>query len=573
VRNPRLHPQPAYDRHLCRGSSDHSSPRHLKKLAAWLAIQACTVASAAETMQYVLTPQVDSGRLLVELTWTTHGRTQSALSVAQQYGTVEDVPALLKDVKFKGVTDVQPQGARWIFRHPADGAVTCNYEVAPGRRELTWDTTYSPVTGPKFFHGLGNTFLLVPQSGGGQPKEYDVTLRWKLPDGWKAACSWGTGALVGAQLTPFELRHSVYLAGQIVSRTEKHDGHEVTVAMLDRFGFKPEELAALAETISVAQCDFMAEPKCPPLLVTAVPIGEPVKAGDSRLAGTGLYQSFALFAAPQSTLNDAFEHLFAHELFHQWNGGVLKAKSPDKLLYWFIEGFTDYYALRLLYDSGHWKPDVYTKWLNRHLCEYQRNPAIHASNEDISQRYWKERDTVGEIPYQRGLLLGLRWHRLARDKGVKDGVDKLFKSLVERGRNSDFEVTNEAIRQAGVKALGDWFGPEFDRYVTEAQTIDVPQNALSPDFNGRIKPVYDYEPGFQQDRSFREGKVRGLVSGSAAEKAGLREGDELVGWGTHNNADEPTELQVRRDGKLKTIRFLPRGKHRDVLQFEPAGGR
>ena len=123
-------------------------------------------------------------------------------------------------------------------------------------------------------------------------------------------------------------------------------------------------------------------------------MGEAVKAGDTRLSGMGLYRSFALMAAPGSELTDAFEHLFAHELFHHWNGGVLQAKQPDKLAYWFIEGFTDYYSLRILHESGYWQPKVYAKWTNRHLREYDENPAQNASNQDILERYWQERDTV-----------------------------------------------------------------------------------------------------------------------------------------------------------------------------------
>jgi predicted metalloprotease with PDZ domain len=146
----------------------------------------------------------------------------------------------------------------------------------------------------------------------------------------------------------------------------------------------------------------------------AVPVGDPISRGDSRLVGMGLYDSFALLAAPASTLSDGFESLFAHELFHYWNGRVLQAAKPDKLVYWFVEGFTEYYALRILYESGYWKPDVYAKWINRHLRQYHDNPAIHASNQAILERYWPERDTVGEVPYQRGVLLGLRWHRLRR---------------------------------------------------------------------------------------------------------------------------------------------------------------
>lgn len=525
---------------------------------------------AADSVHYVLTPLVESGRLRVELTWNTRGRTQSALTVSRRWGTVNDVPALIQKLQFAGVSDVRRQGTRWLLRHPRGGSITCRYEVDPRRRELTWDATHYPVTTDTFFHGMGNAFLLVPQAGGGLPEEYEVTLRWKLPKGWKAVCSWGTAAHVGAVLTPDDLRHSVYLAGEIVTRTEKRDGRKVTVAMLDRFGFSAEDFAELAAKIVGYECDFMQEEDFPPFLVTAVPVGEPVKPGDARLSGMGLCQSFALFCAPQGTLTDAFEHLFAHELFHYWNGRVLKAKEPDKLVYWFVEGFTDYYSLRILYESGHWQPGVYAKWINRHLHEYHGNPAIHATNEDINARYWKERDTVGEVPYQRGLLLGLRWHRLARDHGVADGIDRLFKTLVERGRRGSFELSNQAIRQTGIRSLGAWFGPEFDRFVRDADTVVVPTDVLTPGLTGRVTAVYEYELGFDRARSLKQRRVRGLIPGAAAAQAGLCEGDELAGWKIRGDVDEQVKLNVRREGKSKTISYYPRGKRINVLQFVPS---
>jgi len=524
----------------------------------------------ADTVGYVLTPMLDAGRLRVELTWDTQGRTQSALTASAQWGTVADVPALIRDLRFTGVAQVKPNKTRWLLEHTRGATLTCRYEVDPGRRDLTWEAMHYPIANRSFFHGIGNTFLLIPQAGGGLPEEYDITLRWQLPEGWTAVCSWGPGPHVGARLAPLDLRHSVYLAGKLVTHTQQSDGHSITVAMLDRFGFDAQEFARLAGTIVAHECRFMEEKDFPPFVVTAVPVGEPVKTGDTRVAGMGLHHSFALFAAPKSTLTDAFENLFAHELFHYWNGGVLRAQQPLKLVYWFVEGLTDYYAWRILYEAGYWQPTEYAKWINRQLREYARNPAAHARNDEIDARFYQERDTIGAVAYQRGLLLALRWHRLARDRGVSDGIDKLFKTLVQRGRRPGFELSNEGIRRAGLELLGDWFGSEFDKYVMQAETVEVPTNALAPGLVGRLTPTYDYELGFDKDKSLRELRVRGLVSGSEAAKAALREADELVGWKIRGEADEKVELQVLRGGKTRTIRYYPRGQRRDVLQFEPA---
>ena len=56
----------------------------------------------------------------------------------------------------------------------------------------------------------------------------------------------------------------------------------------------------------------------------------------------------------------------------------------------------------------------------------------------------------------------------------------------------------------------------------------------------------------------------------AADKAGLREGDTVVGWKIDVDPDEKTVLQVLRDDRVETISYYPRGERRKLLQFSPA---
>lgn len=535
--------------------------------AAALLLAGRAAAGELETLTYTLTPQPATGGIKVEFTWQTAGRNRSLVGVSPRWGAVDNVPALLGEVAFDGAT-ARRDGPRWLLEHRQGATITCQYEVRTKKRGFDWNTTHHPIATADFFHGMGNAFLIVPESGGSVPREFEVLLRWKVPADWKAACSWSVGKAVGATIAATDLRHSVYLAGDLTIKSAQQDGRSVSVALVDRFAFDADEFLKMAETIIAQQCAYMGDTKFSDFVVTAIPVGQALAEGESRLAGAGLYRSFALFVAPKAKLTEAVEHLFAHELFHYWNGRVLGAAKPEELVYWFTEGFTDYYALKILLQGGYWKPAQYAKWLNRHIREYHANPAMHASNEEIQKGFWKQRDTVGEVAYQRGLLLALRWDALARERGVREGVDKLFKTLVQRARDTGLELSNDVIRRAGVELLGEWFGADFDRYVVAAETVEVPTAALAPTFNGRVRTVYEYQLGFDREKSLKAERVIGLVAGSAADKAGLKEGDELAGYSLYVDPERQTEIKVRRGGKVQTIRYYPRGAGREVLQFE-----
>lgn len=524
---------------------------------------------AHDVIAYTIAPDPDTGRTRVELQWDTQGRVISAIGVSTRWMGIEDVSQLLENVGIEGGR-VRREASRWIIEHKRGATLRLSYTVNPRRTQLDWKSTGYPVATREFFHGFGNAFLLTPEAGGDVPSTYTALLRWKLPGDWKAACSWGVGKSVATTIEAADLRHSVYVAGKLSIREKEQDGRSVTVAILNRFRFETDEFLDSASAIIAKECEFMRESAFPPFVVTVVPVGDPVGEKGSQLSGSGLYNSFALFMAPESRLNDAVEHLFAHELFHYWNGRILGAARPEGLVMWFTEGMTDYYARRILFESGLWDAATYAKWTNRQIRQYAWNPAVRATNERIRDAFWRERDTVGEVAYQRGMLLGLRWHRLARDRGVKEGLDALLFALLDKARREKFELSNEGIRRIGREVLGEWFAAEFDRFVVNAEPVEIPQDALMPALVGKPSRAYEFDLGFVRERSLKERRIIGLKPGSAAEKAGLRENDELVGWDVYGEADQETVLKIRRGDKVRTISYFPRGESREAVQFTPA---
>ena len=73
-------------------------------LAGVVAVWLVGVASAVETVTYILRPVPQAGRLEVELSWKTKGRKGSALEVSKRWGAIDNVPKLLSNVRFEGAS-------------------------------------------------------------------------------------------------------------------------------------------------------------------------------------------------------------------------------------------------------------------------------------------------------------------------------------------------------------------------------------------------------------------------------------------------------------------------------------
>ena len=70
----------------------------------------------------------------------------------------------------------------------------------------------------------------------------------------------------------------------------------------------------------------------------------------------------------------------------------------------------------------------------------------------------------------------------------------------------------------------------------------------------------------------RQAVVRGLVAGSEAAKAGLRDGDKVVaapfGDAMQHDHARIVTVKVTRDGQEMSFTYLPRGETTDVYQWE-----
>jgi len=92
-----------------------------------------------------------------------------------------------------------------------------------------------------------------------------------------------------------------------------------------------------------------------------------------------------------------------------------------------------------------------------------------------------------------------------------------------------------------------------------------PSDAFGPCFRRQNAQMRRFELGFDRESLFDQPRiVAGLVAGSEAEKAGIREGDLILQpvplEKAQSEPDQTLTLEISRDDELIEVEYLPRGE-------------
>jgi predicted metalloprotease with PDZ domain len=241
--------------------------------------------------------------------------------------------------------------------------------------------------------------------------------------------------------------------------------------------------------------------------------------------------------------------LVAHEYFHAWNVKRLKPRDFARLDYtrenytellWFFEGFTSYYDDLFVLRAGLVDVPRYLKLLARSLTAVQATPgrevqSVAASSFDAWVKYYRGDENTPNATvsyYVKGSLvaLALDLSLRAEDKGSLDDVMRRLWHTSEGG------AIDEADIAAALEAVG---GRSFARELVAwvHGTGELPLDALLARFAVAVErqpATLAQRLGVRVAESALTGvKFTHVLRGSAAERAGLSAGDELIaagGW-------------------------------------------
>ncbi len=543
--------------------------------------------SAAYTFELVAGPPT-AVRVTLRVTGESDG--VSRLAVAPSWGGVQNCERFVHDLTVRDAggrerpvtTDPgAPHG--WNVAHEAGANLIATYELRPVEPDplAQFHTHYEPVVRDDLLHLIGETGLIYPEWLENKGP-IDISVQWSgfEEHGWRVISSFdGDGAHVHRPMQEF--RHAMFLAGRIRVHDRDIRGGRLRVAIYgDDWGFADAALVDLIERIVAAEREFVGDFADPYFLVTVVPTGPRATPQSVSQGGTGLTNCFALFLAPGTAVGPESPHrmhvlrLLAHEYFHTWNGGEIATEEPEELVYWFSEGFTDFYASRLLRRAGLITDEEWLQRLNEALKKLWLSPVATEPAETIRREFWSRRE-IQELPYSRGETVALMLDEEIRRVGGARGdrsLDDFFLELLADARPPRGEKAETTRLLARIAR---WTSPEFAeslrRIVVDGALPDPPSRLIEPPATRADVDTYRYDPGFDVDASLEAKAAVGVREDGPAHAAGLREGQPITGFSIYRgDPDKEIKLNVRDGDQVKSVTFFPHGAAVRIPRYQAA---
>lgn len=478
---------------------------------------------------------------------------------------------------WRGVAELQADGAQLSpTEHPAlhrlshtPGAdITLNYQIIqdwPGEPSaLTPDNPHRPVVQDSYVHAFGFAVFAVVTEESGRPLEREMSLSLAADPGLTLFSDAATAR------DRRSLRRSVIVGGDFRSVTQDTASGQVQVAWR---GEEDSTVASVAGDLAavMTEIDAFWGGGHPNYLVTLLPMPGPPFV--SSVGGTGLGDAFAFFAS-EGAPAERVSSIVRHEYLHSWIpgrfGGPARDGQNGLTEAWFSEGFTDFYAWRLGARSGELDLEDAVDRLNTVLRDYAASPAAARPASSLTAAdFWTDQ-AVGQLPYQRGLLVALALDAALRNQsGGEVNLDALMRASLDADVG-DATAAQAVIARAATEFSVD-FQPMLDAMIESGAPASLPHDALPA--CGAIEWIEQpaFDRGFDPDATAAAGNViAGVEPGSSAWRGGLRDGMEILERLEGRVGDPDTDYVIRvrasPDAEEQLIRWRPAGEERVRIQ-------
>jgi predicted metalloprotease with PDZ domain len=520
-------------------------------------------------VKYSFEPIVADGKTTMRITLEFQGghAGKAELELPSNYAGQTDLGKAFTDLKALSeqttISDTASQSKKTVHFAP-NTLVRISYVlVKDWNGPLDSGTRFRPILEQHYFQLLADTALVKPVLD--RSTIVDARFVWQnLPSGWSLATSFGTG-------DPCQQFHgmwykvgtALFVGGDYRIYHSSVAGKPLNLAVRGKWSFTDEEWISRVQEIIAAERTFWQDNDFPYYLVTLAPFD--IEGGST--GGSAYTDAFMMHLSRNASLSYRVLSTLAHETFHIWNPYKMGG-GRGQALYWFQEGFTNYYTDRMLFRAGLLSFPEYVERTNEKLREYELSPSRNISNRELTERYERDR-SLSHVPYEQGMVVAqwLDW-RIREHSGNRASLDTMMFELVEDGKNDKFQLTTHGLLHTAGKYLVGSDRRLLRQFVQDGATIPVPESALGPCVRLQTDAIPEFELGMDAQTLRDKHVVANVKPDSEAFKAGLRDGQRIVRTSvTWNDTSKLVKLTVRAADGDYAFEYYPRGPSRDIPQY------
>lgn len=390
---------------------------------------------------------------------------------------------------------------------------------------------------PTYFSHRANVRWPIPEGPADKPVRCEI--RWVgFPAEWRIVTSWSIDQREKSVETTLRgLRKAVFAGGDF--RTAKSKGGLVLVTR-GVWPFSDASMLDLMDRVAEFHTAVWRDRGATGHKVFLVPTTR-------TWSGEGRTTALMMEGNPDTYDPAYFSRLFSHELFHEWNPRRLNYPD-DEELYWFTEGFTDYYAVATLWRSGIWNFDQVIEDFNRVTRSYFTSPARNLTARGMVELRQSD-SSANQLPYQQGYLLAARWNRSGKSLDVA-----MRKLLEDNGEPLSNARIVKSLRSIGIDRAEE----EVQRFVVDGKTIELRANLWGSCAIERKIELRTFDMGFDWTASDRTMIIQGTKQGSNAWRAGVRDGQKWTALDVdHGDSTYLAQIEVEDEQGRRRIKYYP----------------
>lgn len=428
----------------------------------------------------------------------------------------------------------------------------------------------------------------------GAPRPGEVTIRIEAPLDYDTFTGWAGLSKGGQRPAPLKSlveANGIFAIGRSFRNASRHlTGGVVEVVQIVPGPDQTLEVAEVAAAIIASSARAVGRA---PQAVTRVVVDRSRAPGVFN--GTHTAAGLVVYLPAASPMVGFAKELIAHELLHSWLGTSL---VEDGSLVWFSEGFTDYLSLWHAVATSQIPPSRFAERLLDVERQARTSPSFGRRPFADSSIQWRDGNGPNEIlGYRGGALLAF-----AVDAELRLRGDGTVSAIVQRLLASTSGAYHLADVHRSMELLG--LSSRYERSIAGTELPDARELLVAIGFDDTIEPASLTYLGLEARFDGPSGATSGVPAivtaldpEGPAFRAGLREGDRIVGYGpTRGNppmvgAEAPSRfrfglnliasgaapgwLDIERNGTGMRLEFIPRlmrGGHRMTLQWNPTRG-